>query len=45
MSDNEQAPDVEQNLRRMRSKLPLKKTPLEQTEDLKKAADKLQASK
>ncbi len=45
MSQQDQAPDVEKNLRRMRARLPLAKTPLEQMEDLKKAADKLQSSK
>ena len=46
MSNEQQAPpDVEQNLRRMRMGLPLQPTPLEQAEQLKKAADKLQADK
>jgi hypothetical protein len=45
MSQQDQAPDVEQNLRAMRSKLPLAQTPPEQTEDLKKAADKLRDQK
>ena len=45
MTDQKDAPDVEQNLRAMRSKLPLAKTSAEQTEDLKKAADELQSGK
>jgi len=45
MTDQKEIPSVEEKLRQMRVGLPLMPTPLEEAEDIKKAADKIRDSK